>query len=362
MSSLRTRLASSSASAARQGFAALVSPDRLLLAGKGALAAMLAWLAARALPGFLDDYAYYAPFGAVVAMMPSVVDSLRTGLHTLLGLGVGGGLAIAAYLAGLPVLATVPIVIVAAILVAGMLPPGPGRDYVPVAAIFVLMSSGGDPEMFGTAYVTLTGMGLVIGTIVHLAIMPPLRTLPVDRRLEALRASAASLLGDLAMQLDDAEQPLVSLEARGAELQRAVDDTQAALTDAQRTRRANLRALGGRHTMSMSTVRFGELRATVRELVALASVVSDERTTVAVPDEMPRALRAQVADVLRGIGRAIEQPDGDDHDLREACDAAADALRAWDAPSTAASAAAGALGHHVVALEQRVRGRPSQDA
>lgn len=360
MASWRTRLASTSASAARQGVATLVAPDRLLLAGKGALAAVLAWLAARALPGFLDEYAYYAPFGAVVAMMPSVVDSLRTGLHTLAGLGIGGGIAVGAYLIGLPVLVTVPLVIVAAILIAGLLPPGPGRDYVPVAAIFVLMSSGGDPEMFGTAYVVLTGMGLVIGTIVHLAILPPLRTLPVEQRLEALRASAASLLGDLATQLDDAEQPVVSLEDRGAELQRAVDDAQAALTDAQRTRRANVRALGGRYTLSMSTVRFGELRATVRELVALASVVSDERTTLAVPDAMPEALRAQVADVLRRLARAVEQQDGDD-DLRGACDAASEALRTWEAPSIAAAAAAGALGHHVVALEQRVRGRPPQD-
>ncbi len=360
MASLRTRLASTSASAARQGVANLVSPDRLLLAAKGAIAAVLAWLVARTLPGFLDEYAYYAPFGAVVAMMPSVVDSLRTGLHTLLGLAVGGGIAVLAYVAGLPALATVPLVIVAAILVAGLLPPGAGRDYVPVAAIFVLMSSGGDPEAFGTAYVLLTGMGLVIGTVVHLAILPPLRTLPVDRRLEALRASAASLLDDLATQLDDAEQPLVSLEARGAELQRAVDDAQAALTDAQRTRRANVRARGGRYTVSTSIVRFGELRATVRELVSLASVVSDERTTLAVPDDMPTSLRATVADVLRRLGRAIEGHDGDD-DLRAACDAASDALRGWDAPSTAAAAAAGALGHHIVALEQRIRGREPQD-
>lgn len=360
MASLRTGFAATSASAARQGVATLVAPDRLLLAAKGAAAALLAWLVARALPGFLDDYAYYAPFGAVVAMMPSAVDSLRTGLHTLVGLAAGGGIAIGAYLLGLPVLATVPIVVVVAILVGGLLPPGPGRDYVPVAAIFVLMSSGGDPEMFGTAYVVLTGTGLVIGTIVHLAVLPPLRTLPVEQRLEALRAAAAALLDDLATQLDDAEQPLVSLEARGAELQRAVDDTQAALTDAQRTRRANLRALGGRHTLSMSTVRFGELRSSVRELVAAAAVVSDERTTVAVPDQMPKALRAQVADVLRRLGRAIEQHDGDD-DLREACDAASEALRGWDAPSTAAAAAAGALAHHVVALEQRIRGRPPQD-
>ena len=38
MASWRTRLASTSASAARQGVATLVAPDRLLLAGKGALA------------------------------------------------------------------------------------------------------------------------------------------------------------------------------------------------------------------------------------------------------------------------------------------------------------------------------------
>lgn len=359
MRSLAARANASSATAAR-GLAAAVTPDRLVLAGKGAAAAMIAWLAARLLPGFLDDYAYYAPFGAVVAMMPSAVDSLRTGLHTLLGLGLGGGLAVLAYLSGLPALATVPIVVIVAILVAGLMPIGPGRDYVPVAAIFVLMSSGGDPEMFGTAYVVLTGMGLVIGTVVHLAILPPLRTLPLERRLEALRAAAASLLDDLAAQLEDAAQPAVSMEERAAGLQRAVDDAQSALTDAQRTRRANVRALGGRHTISMSTVHLGQLRATVRELVSLASVVSDERTTVAVPDELPTQMRSTVAEALRRLARAIDEQGAPD--ATAACERAAEALQRWRAPSTAAGAAAGALAHHVVALEQRVSRRPADDA
>ena len=349
------------ATTAVHGLGAAVTPDRLVLAGKAAAAAMLAWLAARLLPGFLDDYAYYAPFGAVVAMMPSAVDSLRTALHTLLGLGIGGGLAVLAYLSGLPALATVPIVVIVSVLVAGLMPIGPGRDYVPVAAIFVLMSSGGDPEMFGTAYVVLTGMGLVIGTVVHLAILPPLRTLPVERRLDELRAAAASLLDALADQLEDASQPAVSLEERAAGLQRAVDDAQSALTDAQRTRRANVRALGGRHTLSMSTVHLGQLRATVRELVSLASVVSDERTTVAVPDELPPDVRASVAEAMRDLARTVDAH-GDSDTTRATCARAAEALGAWSAPSTAASAAAGALAHHVVALEQRVTGRPAEDA
>lgn len=360
MPSLSARVAASSGAAGRR-IAAAVTPDRLVLAGKAAAAAMIAWLAARLLPGFLDDYAYYAPFGAVVAMMPSAVDSLRTGLHTLLGLGLGGGLAVLAYFSGLPVLATVPIVVIVAILVAGLMPIGPGRDYVPVAAIFVLMSSGGDPEMFGTAYVVLTGMGLVIGTVVHLTILPPLRTLPLERRLATLRAATASLLDDLAEQLEDAEQPAVSLEERAAGLQRAVDDAQSALTDAQRTRRANVRAVGGRHTLSMSTVRLGELRATVRELVSLASVVSDERTTAAVPDELPNATRSTVAEALRDLARAVDGHGGSD-EIVDACARASDALREWDAPSPAAHAAAGALAHHLVALEQRIHGRPADDA
>ncbi|SDH60127.1 aromatic acid exporter family protein [Agrococcus jejuensis] len=360
MPSLAARVAASPGAAGR-GIAAAVTPDRLVLAGKAALAAMIAWLAARLLPGFLDDYAYYAPFGAVVAMMPSAVDSLRTSLYTFLGLGLGGGLAVLAYLSALPALATVPIVIVVAVLVAGLMPIGPGRDYVPVAAIFVLMSSGGDPEMFGTAYVALTAMGLVIGTVVHLAILPPLRTLPLERRLATLRAAAASLLDDVAAQLEDAEQPAVSLEERAAGLQRAVDDAQSALTDAQRTRRANVRAIGGRHTLSMSTVHMGELRATVRELVALASVVSDERTTVAVPDDLPAETRASLAEALRDLARAVDDHGGSDA-IVDTCARAAEALRAWDAPSTAADAAAGALAHHLVALEQRIHGRPAEDA
>ncbi|GAA2175754.1 hypothetical protein GCM10009846_26870 [Agrococcus versicolor] len=347
---------------ARRALGALTSRDRLVLAAKAAGAATIAWLIARSMPGFLDQYAFYAPFGAVVAMMPSAVESLRTGWQTVLGLLIGGALAIGTIAIGLHGLVTVPLIVIVAILVGGMLPPGPGRDYVPVAAIFVLIAGGGDAEAYGIAYVVLTGMGVVIGAAVNLTVLPPLRTVPVETHLESLRSATARLLDDLADAMEDAEQPPVSIEERAAGLQAVADDVRDALWDAQRTRRANLRARGGRFAVSGSERALGSLQAGVRDLTALASVVSEERVTPDVPDALSVEARVAVAEALRAL--AIAQVGGEQESgaVASTSQRARGLLLSWEPPTRAAAAAVGAIAHHLGALEQQATGRRPGDA
>src|SRR3712207_5602847 len=67
---------------------------RLPLALKCAVAAALAWLLVLPLGGVADDYPYYAPLGAVVAVGTTVVSSVRASVQGLLALLLGAVLSI----------------------------------------------------------------------------------------------------------------------------------------------------------------------------------------------------------------------------------------------------------------------------
>src|SRR4051812_23536540 len=68
-------------------------PWRLMLALKTAIAATAAWFLGGFIPGELGEFSYYAPLGALVSLTPTLMDSVRSSLQTLIGLGLGIGLA-----------------------------------------------------------------------------------------------------------------------------------------------------------------------------------------------------------------------------------------------------------------------------
>ncbi len=76
--------------------------ERLQLAGKAALAAGIAWSVAPFIPGPAANYPYYAPFGALICMYPTVAGSAKQGLQSLVGLAVGVGLAFSLVSLGRP--------------------------------------------------------------------------------------------------------------------------------------------------------------------------------------------------------------------------------------------------------------------
>ena len=63
-------------------------------AAKTGLAVAIAWMLAPYLPGVADNYPYYAPLGAIVAMYPTLMGSMKNAAQTL------GSLAVAIALAG----------------------------------------------------------------------------------------------------------------------------------------------------------------------------------------------------------------------------------------------------------------------
>ena len=179
----------------------VANQPRLLMAGKTALAAVLAWYLAPLIPFAEDQYSYYAPLGALVTMYPTLARSVRVGLEALVGLGLGIALGLAGLLlvsAGAPGGVALAIVIAAGVLAGGIRRLGAGGDWVPLAALFVLLLGGRDAEDFSVSYLVTMAFGVVMGLAVNLLVFPPLYLRRASGRLSALRSVVTERLEELA--------------------------------------------------------------------------------------------------------------------------------------------------------------------
>lgn len=190
----------------RRWWSDAVTPDRLLLAAKTAAAAALAWYLAPLVPFAQSEYSYYAPLGVLVSMYPTVARSASSGVQAVVGLALGIGLGLASLAvvgAGLPRIVAVAVVILIGVLLAGVRALGVGRDWVAIAGLFVLLLGGADPDGYSSSYLITMAFGVVVGVVVNLVVVPPLRVQRADDRLghlrdalgDALRAIADSLAG-----------------------------------------------------------------------------------------------------------------------------------------------------------------------
>src|SRR3712207_4872864 len=98
---------------------ALARHPRFPLAVKCAVAAALAWVLVLPLDGIADDYPYYAPLGAVVAMGTTVVNSVRASVQGVLALLSGAAVSVGAATLPLPDVVAIAVVVGISTLVAG---------------------------------------------------------------------------------------------------------------------------------------------------------------------------------------------------------------------------------------------------
>src|SRR5690349_3281439 len=121
---------------------------------KAAAAAGLAWLLVLPLWGVADEYPYYAPLGAVIAVSTTVAGSVRESLQAVLGIALGAVIAVAVMTAtDVPVAVDIVLVVLVASVVSGWRRLGSQRSFVPVSAIFVLILGQDDPIGMSVAYV-----------------------------------------------------------------------------------------------------------------------------------------------------------------------------------------------------------------
>ena len=232
------------ASAIRTATRQAAAPARLLLVAKTALAVGIAWLVAPHMPGVVNDYPYYAPLGALISMYPTLMGSVRSGLQTILGLAAGIGLATLVILTVGPTWWSIPAVVGVAVLVSGTGWFGAGREYVPMAALFVLIIGGQKADDYSLGYLVQTAVGVTIGLLVNVLIAPAPLTAQASARVDAFRAQLSSHLRDIGDAVSASWPPeRDGWAGDAASLAGTTREIRVALMEADDSRRGNPRAL-----------------------------------------------------------------------------------------------------------------------
>ncbi|SMQ67296.1 FUSC family protein [Agreia sp. VKM Ac-1783] len=294
------------ASAIRTAARQATTPARLLLVAKTALAVGIAWLVAPHMPGVVNDYPYYAPLGALISMYPTLMGSVRSGLQTILGLAAGIGLATLVILTVGPTWWSIPAVVGVAVLVSGTGWFGAGREYVPMAALFVLIIGGQKADDYSLGYLVQTGVGVAIGLLVNVLIAPAPLTAQASARVDAFRAQLSAHLRDIGDAVSAAWPPERDQWASdAASLADTTREIRVALMEADDSRRGNPRAL----------LRRARPRDVWAEMDALDTIAHHVRD-----------ISVAIADTIWNRPAALELDPALPEPLTAACHAVADAL------------------------------------
>lgn len=255
-----------------------VSSARLLIAAKTALAVGIAWTVAQYTPGVTDEYPYYAPLGALLSMYPTLMESAKSGLQTLFALVAGIALALLVVVTVGPTWWSIPIVAGVGVLLSGTGWFGVGREYVPIAALFVLIVGGQDSDDYSLGYLTQMAVGVAVGLAVNLLIAPRTLTAAAAARVETFRGLLARHLHEIGKAVSDSWPPerdgWVQDAAALADTSREVRQ---ALDDADTSRKGNPRAMRGRHgtadvhdrleTLELIAVRIRDISETLADAI-----------------------------------------------------------------------------------------------
>ncbi|NJI58487.1 FUSC family protein [Microbacterium oxydans] len=297
-----------------------VLPARLLLVAKTMLAVGLAWMIAPHMPGVTDEYPYYAPLGALVSMYPTLMGSAKSSFQTLLGLATGIGLATVVVLTVGPTWWTIPLVVGVGVLVSGTGWFGVGREYVPMAALFVLIIGGQNADDYSLGYLTQTAVGVVIGLVVNVLIAPAPLTGVAAARLEAFREQLARHLDDIGSAVSESWPPEHEQWADdAASLADTTGELRLALVEADESRRGNPRAKGHRPRVEQSQEELATLDRIahlIRDISdAIADTIWDRPAGIALDPALPEPLSAACHAVAEVIARG-DASTPEDHRIR----------------------------------------------
>lgn len=316
---------------------ALSRHPRYPMAARAAVAAALAWLAVQPLGGFADDYPYYAPFGAVIAVSTSVASTFKVSLRSIAAIMCGAALAFAVAQLPWPEAVLLAIVVAAGVLVGGFRVFGTAGDWVPVSSLFVLVIGNTDRAEYAAAYLGLTGLGAVIGLLVN-SLVPPLPLTPVADTLATLRGILADQLDDLADGLRRDRPPSTD---EWTQRQRSIDPHARRLEEVvagvSEARRANWRADRWGRALRAQIEHAHALQHLVLAVEDLTVLVvdheRDELEDVALGPDLRRhaaEAMAATADLLRDVDEdedVVRRPTAADEAVQRLADAVAERQR-----------------------------------
>jgi hypothetical protein len=306
-----------------------IAHPRLLQAVKTAVGVAIAWKLAPYMPGVADEYPYYAPLGVIVASYPTLMGSLKNAWQTLAGLAIGIILAAAVVIFSEPSVLTVALVVGVGMLFGGIRQLGAGREYVPIAGLFVLIVGGPEADGYSIGYLSQMSLGIVVGLLVNLLVAPPTRVTAAVKELSRLRGALGTHLGSVADALEASWPPEESeWSKQGDTLAGTTSSVRRALAEADESRRINPRARIRPYDLTSD---YDDLRALenatfyVRDLT---DVLAGAAWGTPVPVELPEPLRPPLAAAARATGAVVHEWDTGDTSIAslEAAEAAVAAV------------------------------------
>jgi len=302
------------------------------MAVKASVAATLAWVVASRLPGAVQEYAFYAPFGAVAVTYPAVSRSAIEAVRALAAIMLGAALGVvASHLPGPGVVAVVAAVGIG-VLLAGVPWLGDERAYVPIAAIFVLFVGGQDEIFYAASYAGLFVLGAACALGVN-ALAPSLPAERADRAIGTLRRACTGHLRAFAAALDPTHAVGDPPDRTG--LTRALGEARRAVEELEQTARGNRRARRDPAAVARRTDEFRALQRVVGLVDDLHGLSGDApwgTTFETVPDELRRPLSVALRELAATTAEAASADAGPARraDADEALVRLAEALRAYE--------------------------------
>jgi len=298
------RCAVSTATAVRRARTRARTHPQYFLALKAALAAMLAWLVVQPFGGFVAEYAYYPPLGALSVVSTSVVRSARSAAEVVVAILLGAALALTAQALPLPEPIPLGMAIVAGVLVGASGLAGGMGSWVPLAAMFVLVAGRGDPIEYTAAYGGLTAVGALVGVGVYV-VFPQLPLTPAVLAQDRLREQLADQLDELAEALVQEILNELDWNALRRSLERTARDADALMDEAREARRVNWKAARWAETTDRHDARSQALRRLTGCVDEVIALVADQRAEIRRDDPAATELRAMTADALQRVAALL---------------------------------------------------------
>ncbi|MCM0638985.1 FUSC family protein [Cellulomonas wangsupingiae] len=275
----------------------LLRHPRVELALKAAVAATVAWVLARQVPG-AQEYAFYAPFGAVATTYSAVVRSVAEAVRTVAAILLGGVVGVLADVVLGPGVAAIALVVGLGMLLAGVPWFGDARSYVPVAGMFVLLVGQGEELGYTAAYAGLFLLGAAC-TVVVSTVRPALPLERTDRALSALREACVEHLRSLAAVIDPVAGDGVELPDRDG-LSGPLNRARTEVDELRQAARGNRRARRRSDDVARRTEYFRALQRAALLVDDLQATVEDQPWGLSV-SHLPEELRTPTADALREL-------------------------------------------------------------
>ncbi|WP_231601710.1 aromatic acid exporter family protein [Salinibacterium sp. NG253] len=305
--------------------------SRMLQAAKTAVAVAIAWKLAPYLPGVADNYPYYAPLGAIVAMYPTLMGSMKNAAQTI------GSLAVAIVLAGAVIIFSSPSVITTSLavgvgaLIAATGWFGANREYIPVTVLFVLIIGGPDADSYSIGYLEQATLGIVVGLLVNLLIFPALTHNAVDQQLANFRAVLSSHLAEIAEALAESWPPEKDGWASGKDSLMAVSgQVREAVLLADESRKANPRARRYRRDLKADYDDLAALENVTFHVRDITDVLTGAVWGIPIKVQLRPELRPALSAALAAVATALSSWDSVE-ERHEAHDRATEALAALTA-------------------------------